>query len=74
MIWINARVGIYMCNRCGTYLLILDQARINIHQGSYLISLLLILASSVACVEMRLQSTIGIYITECHGTKNEVFH
>ena len=45
---------------CGTYLHVPDEAQINNHQASYLVSIRLIfvffLDSSVPCQEVRLQS------------------
>ena len=53
-----------MCNVCGTYPNVPDKARRNMHQDSNVVSirlvLLIILASSVPCSELRLQSTAGI--------------
>ena len=58
---ISAREGRYTCSGRATYPRVPDEAWINIHQASYVISvcliLFLILASSVLCVGVRFQST-----------------
>ena len=57
--WISEREG-NSSTGCGTYPHIPDEAQMNNHQVSYLVSIRLIfvfiLASSVLCQEMRLQS------------------
>ena len=57
--WISEREG-NTGTRCGTYPHVPDEAQMNNHQASYLVSIRLIfvfiLASSVPCGEVRLQS------------------
>ena len=57
--WIGEREG-DTSNRHGTYPHISDEAQMNNHQASYLVSIhlifIFILASSVPCREVRLQS------------------
>ena len=57
--WINEREG-DISTGCGTYPQVPDEAQMNNHQASYLVSIRLIfifiLASSVPCREVRLQS------------------
>ena len=57
--WISERQGNSRTG-CGTYLHVPDEAQINNHQASYLVSIRLIfvffLDSSVPCQEVRLQS------------------
>ena len=57
--WISEREG-NTSTGCGTYPHVPDEAQINNHQASYLVSIRLIfvffLDSSVPCQEVRLQS------------------
>ena len=57
--WISEREG-DTSTGCGTYPHVPDEAQMNNHQASYLVSIhlifIFILASSVPCREMRLQS------------------
>ena len=57
--WISERES-DISTGCGTYPHVPDEARMNNHQASYLVSIRLIfvfiLASSVPCGEVRLQS------------------
>ena len=57
--WISEREG-DTSTWCGTYAHVPDEAQMNNHQASYLVSIRLIfifiLASSVPCREVRLQS------------------
>ena len=53
-----------MINRVGKYPYISDEARMNIHQASHLVSicliLLFILTSSISCAEVILQNTTSM--------------
>ena len=57
--WISEREG-NTSTGCGTYPHVPDEAQMNNHQASYLVSICLIFvfihASSVPCQEVRLQS------------------
>ena len=57
--WISEREG-DTSTECGTYPQVPDEAQMNNHQASYLVSIRLIfvfiLATSVPCREVRLQS------------------
>ena len=57
--WISEREG-KTSTGCGTYPNVPDEAQMNNHQASYLVNIplifLFILASSVPCREVRLQS------------------
>ena len=66
-----------MYNRCGSYPQVLDEARMNIHQGSYVVSirliLLFILVSSVWCVEVRFKGLLA-YNSQGLGTTCHIRH
>ena len=63
--WISEREG-DISTGCGTYPHVTDEARMNNHQASYLVSIRLIfvfiLASSVPCGEVSLQSNTEMYL------------